>query len=159
VLASQGVNEAKAREVVSKLCESQVLLPDVLLDVMKLPEFEKWRNELLEEVIVVEPVSRILQVYAWIIELLTLYFSVHIPTVARAKGQEYLNGKCGDVVRINLTTRRIHFKWNRLATFCARQQTPERQVEDLRLYIEKEGTYLDEKEKRGGWWRCTWGCR
>jgi hypothetical protein len=28
VLASQGVNEAKAREVVSKLCESQVLLPD-----------------------------------------------------------------------------------------------------------------------------------
>jgi hypothetical protein len=38
-------------------------------------------------------------------------------------------------------------------------QLPERQIEDFRLYLAKEGVYLNEKEGRGGWWRCTWGVR
>jgi hypothetical protein len=128
------------------------------LDVMKLPEFEKWRNELLEEVIVVENAARILQEHAAVIEKLTLYFSIHIPAWVRQRGDEYLSGKCGDLVRVNLITRRIHFKWNDLNRWCSIvHKMPEKQIDDVRLYLAKDGVYLDEKEGRGGWWRCTWG--
>jgi hypothetical protein len=131
----------------------------VPMDVMKQPEFEQWRNGLLEDVIIVENAPRILEAHAAIFETLTLYFSIHVPLLVRQKGEEYLQGRCGDNVRVNLHTRRLCFKWPKLVRWCLRIQLPERQIEELRLYLAKEGVYLNEKEGRGGWWRCTWGVR
>jgi hypothetical protein len=130
------------------------------LDTMSVQEFEKWRNDLLEHVIVVEDKSELLRTQAFIIEKLTLYFGLHVPWMVRSRGQEYLNGKCGDYVRIDLKSRRFHVKWELLVEWCTRVgNVSDGQVEEIRLWLEREAIYWDKHVGRGGWWRCTFGIK
>ena len=128
------------------------------MDSMALKEFELWRNELLENAILIANKSDKLQADAEHIELFTTYFGLHVPMMVRSKGEEYLSGKVGDVVRVNNADRRIYFKWGRFKAWCQRAQNiPDKKVEELRFFVEEKGEYLDKRVGKGGWWRCTHG--
>jgi hypothetical protein len=129
------------------------------LDTMNIPDFEQWRNELLANVIVVPSTSRLLQAYARIIEKLTLYFGIHIPNMVRSAGNEYLKGNCGDYVRPDMDKRRLFFKWGKLSTWCSGMGMNEGQIEELRLWVDREAIYYDENYSRGRWWRCVYGVK
>lgn len=125
------------------------------LDPMSVHEFAQWRNGLLENVIVV-PNSDLLKTHAWIVEQLAKYIGSRVLFLVRDKGQEFLSGKCGDFVRVNMKTRRFHIKWNSFSDWCWRMNLKEAQIEDIRLWLDSKAEYLDKTTGRD-WWRCTYG--
>jgi len=97
-----------------------------------------------------------LQTDAGHIETLTTYFDIHIPNMVRAKGQEFLEGKEGDFVRVKLDEGRIYFKWKNLGSFIKRVfHMKEKDVEILKIFIGKKGGYQGETGV-GGWFRNTY---
>lgn len=87
-------------------------------------------------------------------ENLALYFDGHIPNLLRAKGQEFLEGKVGEYVRMH--EGRIYFKWQRLKRFC---QGPlhltGKDIDALKIFISKKGGYQGEEGARE-WYRWTY---
>jgi hypothetical protein len=82
--------------------------------------FEEKIERLYDTAITWEKPLPFLETDAGVVESLTTYFDVHIPTMVRAKGQEFFQGKVGDTVRVKLDEQRVYFKWKSLAIFIKR---------------------------------------
>jgi hypothetical protein len=97
-----------------------------------------------------------LQTDAYHIEHLGMYFSLRIPLLVRQKGQEFLDGKCGDTVRLKQKFGRIYFKWDPLEVFCVTTlKMREDGLERLKMFIDAKGGYQGEKGAKS-WWRWTY---
>lgn len=89
------------------------------------------------------------------LEVLQDFLSIHIPNMIRAHGQEYLDGKVGDVVRLKEKNEMIYFKWEKLASFCRRSMNmQERALEKMRDFIISKGREYGRTELRD-WYRST----
>jgi hypothetical protein len=119
-------------------------------------KFEEMIEELYDAAIVRDELLPFLQTDAGHIETLTTYFSTHIPSMVRAKGQEFLDGKEGEIVRVKLGEQRIYFKWRSMAIFMKRMfYMKEKEEEMLKIFIGKRGGYQGETGV-GGWFRNTY---
>jgi hypothetical protein len=95
-------------------------------------------------------------------ELLALrrFFSTIIPSMVRAKGEEYLSGKVDERVRVKSKEERIYFKWEALLSFCERAlQYTKRDIDALRAYVDKSCEWHDRTESKGRWYRSSWSIR
>jgi hypothetical protein len=118
--------------------------------------FEEMIGRLYDAAITRNELLPFLQTDAGHIETLTTYFDVNIPNMFRAKGQEFLNGKVGDPVRVKLDERRVYFKWKSMGSFMKRVfHMKEKDVEMLKIFIGKKGGYQGETGV-GGWFRNTY---
>ena len=118
--------------------------------------FEEMIGRLYDAAITRNELLPFLQTDAGHIETLTTYFDIHIPNMVRAKGQEFLEGKEGDFVRVKLDEGRIYFKWKNLGSFIKRVfHMKEKDVEILKIFIGKKGGYQGETGV-GGWFRNTY---
>jgi hypothetical protein len=124
-------------------------------DVVKQSEWDGIVRRAVEEANRVEPPD-ILQSYVNEIELLELFFSIFVPTGVRQGGQEYLNGKIGDEVRVNVSDQAIYFKRQSLMRACRRMGLRTMEIDRLRNFIEETGTCYPRTDSRGGWYRSTY---
>ena len=118
--------------------------------------FEEKIERLYDTAIVTDELLPFLQTDAGHIETLTAYFDVHIPNMVRAKGQEFLDGKEGDTVRVKWDEQRVYFKWKSMGSFIKRVfHIKEKDIEMLKIFISKKGGYQGEIGV-GGWFRNTY---
>lgn len=127
--------------------------------VLSVPKMNKieWEENVtrqLEEATIVEP-SELLQTNADEILLMGRYFRIHIPNMVRAKGEEYLNGKFGDFVRIRIKEERIYFKWDSLSSSCMRSGCSDKQIQGLKMFVENKAEFHKRDEGRG-WFRSSY---
>jgi hypothetical protein len=119
-------------------------------------KFEQFIEGLLDTAIKLEDPSPALRTNAEHIDRLVTYFDINIPSMVRHKGQEFLDGKVGDIVRVREDTQRIYFKWKKLKTFLERAfRTRAEDLRDLLVFLEENGGYQGEHEGRE-WFRCTY---
>ena len=117
--------------------------------------FEEFIDQLYDAAVKRETLP-FMQTDAGHVENLAQYFSIHIPNKVRAFGQEFLDGKTGDPVRIRLDIGRVHFKWQQLKRYCQTGlNAREEDIRSLERFIDRKGGYQSEKEGRG-WFRCTY---
>jgi hypothetical protein len=94
-----------------------------------------------------------MQTDAGIVEKLALYFGERIKPVCRARGQEFLDGKCGHEVRVK--EEKIYFNWDRV-TVCWKHwyQAKDKDIDALKLFISEKGGHTGDTG-RGvrGWFR------
>jgi hypothetical protein len=145
--ASELMNMQRYRE---KCLAYTVSFPDA----MKKNEWERIVQNSLENATKVEPPS-ILQKNINEIEMLQSYFSIHIPSMVRAKGDEFLRGKIGDFVRVRQDEKEIYFKWQSCAIFCRKMFTSDRKIEDLRMFLAEKGREHDRNDTKGRWYRSS----
>jgi hypothetical protein len=87
------------------------------------------------------------------LEDLTLYFDYFIPKDVRTRGQEYLDGKWGDDVRVKMDVRRVYFKWPHMKRrLQLAVNARENELEALKEFITNKGGYQGEKGGRD-WFR------
>jgi hypothetical protein len=93
------------------------------------------------------------------LETLENYFSIHIMASVRQYGKEFLEGKCGESVRVIQDDGKIYFKHRQLLTSIARWRTS-RDAELIRQFIANK---CEEHKKDGlgvrGWFRCTYSIK
>ena len=121
---------------------------------MKKHEWERLVQIGIENATVVETPS-ILQKDINEIEILKIFFGVHIPNMVRAKGDEFLKGKEGDLVRIRDSEREIYFKWDSCAIFCRKMMVGDRSIDRLRMFLAEKGKEHGRNDTKGRWYRCT----
>lgn len=122
----------------------------------KVPMFELMIGELYDTAIKNEGTLPFFLTDAGNIELLEDYFSKHIPHMVRAKGDEFLNGKCGDYVRVKIDIERCYFKWQNLKRWCLTSlNASEKDLDLLKMFIRAKGGYQGEKGDRE-WLRWTY---
>jgi hypothetical protein len=94
-----------------------------------------------------------MQTDAGIMEKLALYFGEKIKPVYRSKGQEFLDGKWGQEVRVK--EGKIYFNWDRV-TVCWKHwyQAKDKDIDALKLFISDKGGHTGDTG-RGvrGWLR------
>ncbi len=89
------------------------------------------------------------------LEALERYFSSHVPRWVRSRGEEYLNGKVCDDVRIRIKDERIYFKWSKLMRWLEKAEGMRQQgLDNMRAFIDTEATYYSKEQKRD-WFRCS----
>jgi hypothetical protein len=73
--------------------------------------------------------------------------------MVRSKGQEFLDGKEGDTVRVKWDEQRVYFKWKTMGSFMKRVfHMKEKDEEMLKMFISKKGGHLSDVGI-GGWFR------
>jgi hypothetical protein len=118
--------------------------------------FEEMVGELYDTAVKNEGTLPFFQTDAGCAENLEVFFSTHIPHMVRAKGDEFLNGKCGDYVRVRVDVERIYFKWQRLKHWCQRSlNLHDRDLDAMKMFISKKGGYQGEEGARE-WFRWTY---
>ena len=125
-----------------------------LADGMKKLEWERIVQVGIENATVVETPS-ILQKDANEIEMLQQFFSIHIPNMVRSKGDQFLRGQTGDIVRVRQDEKEIYFKWSSCAFFCRKTMLGERQIDKLRMFLGERGRQHDRTDSKGGWYRSS----
>jgi hypothetical protein len=119
-------------------------------------EFDEWIDVLKDREIKRQEPLPFLRTDVEHIENLAAYFGIHIPNMFRAAGQQFLDGKIGDYVRVRLDIGRIYFKWQSLKMFCLRSLSfRDKETEALKMFITKKGDYQGEQGARE-WFRWTY---
>jgi hypothetical protein len=119
-------------------------------------DFEEMIGKLYDTAITRNELLPFLQTDAGYIENLTTFFDARIPQMVRAKGQEFLDGKVGDSVRVKIDEQRVYFKWKLMAIFMKRVfYMKEKDEEMLKIFIGKKGGYQGGTGV-GGWFRNTY---
>jgi hypothetical protein len=122
---------------------------------------KEWKNQvigLINDSVMIEP-SVLYRRNVKELEALERYFSANIPVWVHTRGEEFLNGKSGDNVRIRVKEEKIYFKWDKLVywlekAFGMRQPG----LDSMRAYIDTEATYYSRDQKRD-WFRCSHSLR
>jgi hypothetical protein len=97
-----------------------------------------------------------LQTDAGLVEALTQAFEGRMMGGYRAWGQEFLDGKQGDNVRVKMDVGRIYFKWKWMNDYCQRVlNMREKDMGALKRFISRKGGYQGEQGARD-WWRWTY---
>jgi hypothetical protein len=118
--------------------------------------FEEMIEGLYDRAITRNELLPFLQTDAWFIETLTAYFDTQIPHLFHGKGQEYLEGKVGDFIRVKINEQRIYFKWKFMGSFMKRVfHLKDKDMEMMKIFIGKKGGYQGETGV-GGWFRNTY---
>jgi hypothetical protein len=118
--------------------------------------FDKFVEELFDAAIKLEDPLPFRRTDVGCIETLAEYFRIHIPNMVRSCGQEYLDGKIGDRVRLKMNIGRVYFKWEGLKSFCQRAlHLQQVELDALTKFITKVGGHQGEKEGRD-WFRCSY---
>jgi hypothetical protein len=121
-------------------------------------EWHRLINYQIENATIVEP-SELQKTNAHEIMALERYFLAHIPTMVRAKGEEYLAGKCGDRVRVKVKEEKIYFKAKNLILWVEKSLGFRRtEVDRLTLYLDKEAEFHTRTDIRE-WFRSSWSMR
>lgn len=124
-------------------------------DMLKQQEWDQIVRRGLENATVIEP-TELLRTDASEIESLESYFSIHVPSAMRAGGQEYLDGKVGEYVRLKESEGRFYFKWKGLNNYCVRGLGKrDREVDRMRLFLDKVGEFHGRTDGRD-WYRSTY---
>jgi hypothetical protein len=119
-------------------------------------EFEKMINELMERAIRKEDPLPFLRSDVEYIENLTMYLDIYIPNQYRSFGQEFLDGKAGDVVRMRSDLGRIYFKWQKIKRWLiSALSTREKELDAYKMFITRVGGYQGEDGARE-WFRWTY---
>jgi hypothetical protein len=87
------------------------------------------------------------------IELLARYFSIHIPNMVRGKGNEYLAGKCGDVVRVRMKDERIYFKFEKLEFWVSKFKP--KMMDAMRSFVNEHCIKIA-RERMRDWFRSSY---
>jgi hypothetical protein len=119
-------------------------------------KFENMICRLYDTAIKYEKTLPFLETDAGIVENLVFFLDMHIPTLFRAKGMEFMKGKIGDTVRVRDDYGRVYFKWKPMKRFWLRNLSArEAEVEMLKMFITERGGYQGEGEGRD-WFRCSY---
>jgi hypothetical protein len=104
----------------------------------------------LETAVLVEP-SPAMRTNAFELEILTSFFSIHIPSYMR------VGEKSGDAVRVREEERRIYFKWQTLARFIMRSFSSG-DVAPMRKFVDDKRNcdYHTQGPNFRGWFRCAY---
>jgi hypothetical protein len=125
---------------------------------MKRDEWENIVRKNIDEATRVEP-SVLLKTNVEEWESLEKFISGQVKTGVRTRGDEYLNGKWGDYVRVKVNEGKFYFKWESLSLFCGRNlQFNHVRINDLRLFLHNKGEFIP-RNKMKGWFRSTWSMR
>jgi hypothetical protein len=125
---------------------------------MKKDEWENIVRKNREGATIVEP-SELLRTNddEWM--ALEKYISGQVKTGVRTRGDEYLNGRWGDYVRVKVDTGKFYFKWNSLRTFCERSlQLNQTRIHDLQLFLDKEAEIIS-RDRMRDWFRSSMSMR
>jgi len=115
--------------------------------------FEEMIERLYDKAITRNGTLPFLQTDAGHVETLATYFDTQIPHTFRAKGQDFLDGKVGDPVRVKWDEQRIYFKWKTLGSFSKRVfHMKENDIDAMKRFISKNGGYQGDVGV-GGWFR------
>jgi hypothetical protein len=122
----------------------------------KTPIFELMMGRLFNKASKREGTLPFFQTDAGNIENFEHYFGGHIPSMVRAKGDEFLTGGVGDYVRVRVEANRVYFKWQKLKRWSQRAlNLNERDLDALKTFISAKGGYQGEEGERG-WFRWTY---
>jgi hypothetical protein len=123
-------------------------------DKMKQSDWDAIIRRAVDNATIVDP-PEILRTNASEIDILHIYFSLHIPNGVRSGGEEYLAGKIGDLVRLKVKEETIYFKWHGLARFVyGGVRLNGKELEALKMFIVNRGREYGKTELRD-WFRCT----
>jgi hypothetical protein len=119
---------------------------------------KEWKNlvlGLINDSVMVEP-SELYRKHVKELEALERYFSAHIPNWVRTKGDEFLNGKVGDPIRIRIKDERVYFKWRDLLRWLDKALGMKQvDLDNMRAFVDTEAKYHDTKEGLGRFFRCS----
>jgi hypothetical protein len=120
-------------------------------------EFDDWLTGAMETMEVIEP-PKYLQANADFREALAKYFDGLIPSLSHRCGQEFLDGKVGDHVRVKMSNQRIYFKRSSFISFCERTKNykPKDVAEFKQFMFDLNGEHHDKHFHMGRWFRGTW---
>jgi hypothetical protein len=116
-------------------------------------EWTERVEQLLEDATVVEAPD-IMRSHSDELEVLESYFDMHVPGDVRRYGQEFLDGKKGDYVRVKIEERMFYFKWQKVLEFCRRISYRQADIFKLRAFIYDKGHVHSRTELRD-WYRST----
>ena len=117
-----------------KCMEHRVSFPPLL----KRTEWMELITRNLEDAVEVEP-GELYQEGGDQLGQLKQYVDFEIRSKVKAFGDEYLNGKMGEIVRVRIKERRIYFKWYALKTWMTRQSSGWKEIEKMRAWLNKNG--------------------
>jgi hypothetical protein len=125
---------------------------------MKKDEWENIVRKNIDEATIVEP-SLLLRTNADEWMALETFISAQVKTGVRTRGEEYLNGKWGDYVRVKVNEGKFYFKWESLRIFCERGlQLNYARVESLKFFLDKEAEFI-RRDQMKGWFRSSFSMR
>jgi hypothetical protein len=134
----------------NKCFENGVEFPENMADTDWKDCVKKARNEAI-----VQEASELFRPHATELEIMEAFFGRHIVFLVRSKGQEFLDGKVGDVVRVKVNEERIYFKHQALLEFVRRSYSASDEViKRLRIFIEDHAIFHN-REIGKGWYRST----
>lgn len=122
---------------------------------MKQEDWDRRINNAKHDALVVDPPD-LLRTDANEIEVLQSFFSIHVPSMVRTLGNEFLAGRVGDSVRVRMEERRFYLKWQALMNFCRRALSMhDKELTRLRLFLAMKGESHSRTDGRD-WYRSTW---
>jgi hypothetical protein len=135
----------------NKCLEYSVPFPDNMID-------KDWKDiirKAREEAIEIEAPG-LLRPHATELEMLEAFFGRHITFMVRNKGQEFLDGKVGDVVRVRVKEERIYFKPLNFLDFVRRSyMLSNKEIHGLKMYLVNHTEEHGRTDSKGGWYRST----
>lgn len=165
------VNGSEAKPISGRALSRQPMFRDWHIDHgLKAPlskkrdDYEKWISHLQDHAKLKEEPLPFLRAEVQFIEKLSAYFNIHIPNMVRASGQEYLDGKVGQDVRVRMGEGRIYFKDRKLTMFCKRSlMMNDKDIVELKMFIQRlcetnRGGFQGEQGARD-WMRWTYWVR
>jgi hypothetical protein len=89
------------------------------------------------------------------IEMMEVFFGMRIPGDVRRYGQEFLDGRVGQDVRLRHEGQEIFFKGRKLFDFCRQRFSLRRpELDVLKIFIQDNGKEYGKTDLRD-WYRCT----
>jgi hypothetical protein len=123
-------------------------------DKIKQPDWDEVVRRNVDAAVMVEP-SVLFKTNVDQLEMLKAFFGRHIPHMVRARGEEFLAGRCGEVVRVKLEEGRIYFKWEKMKYWCERVLGSFRkEIEEMKVFLENNSKFHGRTEGKG-WYRST----
>jgi hypothetical protein len=124
---------------------------------MKKHEWTELVNRNLEDAVVVEP-GEVYREGAEELRLLERFTLRHVPMMVRARGEEYLSGKCGDFIRLKHKQEKMFFKLDVLEIWCERNGVSHGDIDKLRAWLNRNAVFYKANELRD-WFRSKWSIR
>lgn len=123
-------------------------------DMMKQSEWDAIVKRATDNATIIEA-PYIMREHVNEIEILESFFGIHIPNLVRSAGQEFLDGKVGDAVRLKVKEEQIYFKWEKFGSFCRRSvNMQDKALDKMREFITNKGREYGRTELRD-WFRST----